>query len=217
MPLVKGRRTLAGTAARTAWLWPFPAFERPRPRPRPRQVAVKTYLRKLLVDMQVGRASADGERCDAMRCGAMGAQPFAHRSAAFVSLRCGLDANVRKASSLLARVQIIASTAQNNRTASTAVSGAVTAGGACVRVRGLPRAFATVCATHPRHPSTVGQVWKGVLREVEVLKILSHENVIQLCAPRPKQSRLLVVLGVLGVLGVCSDTCAVAWAPIRFA
>ncbi len=63
---------------------------------------------------------------------------------------------------------------------------------------------------NPRHP----QVWKGVLREVEVLKILSHENVIQLCAPRPKQSRLLVVLGVLGV---CSDNCAVALAPIRFA
>jgi hypothetical protein len=128
-----------------------------------------------------------------------------------------------EASSLVARVRVIASTAQNSRTASTAVGGAVPGCGRrlracwgfaarvrqCLRYASHPR--------HPRHPLTVGQVWKGVLREVEVLKILSHENVIQLCAPRPKQSRLLVVLGVLRVLGVCSDTCAVALAPIRFA
>ena len=56
-----------------------------------------------------------------------------------------------------------------------------------------------------------------MLREVEVLKILSHENVIQLCAPNPQQSTALEVLGVIGVLGERSDTCAVAVGSSRFA
>ena len=94
-------------------------------------------------------------RCNAMRCDAMGAQPFTHRGATFGSaaVRTRMQACETEASSLVARVRVIASTAQNSRTASTAVGGALPAClPACSGLR--IRAFATVCGTHPHVTST---------------------------------------------------------------